>query len=35
MLKWIDKLLSYRAQRMAKGDCIILCHRQEVPEELK
>lgn len=35
MFKYLDKFLSWRADRMAKGDCIVFCHRPEVPNELK
>jgi cyclic lactone autoinducer peptide len=35
MLKLLDKLLAYRANRMAKADCLVFCHRPEVPTELK
>ncbi|WP_438449461.1 cyclic lactone autoinducer peptide [Gorillibacterium sp. sgz5001074] len=35
MLKWIDKLLAKRAEKMADADCVVFCHRPEVPAELK
>jgi cyclic lactone autoinducer peptide len=35
MIKLLDKILNWRADRIAKSDCCFILHRPELPEEMK